>query len=188
MARKGAPRRLSAENWVQAALSAISEGGLTAVAVEPLARVLSTTKGSFYWHFDNREALVAAALAAWETGETVAVKQMLAPLPDPQTRLRVLLQAALDDRLGARVEAGLLTDSTQPAVRAVLERATRARTAYVARLFDQMGLPDSQHRATTTFALYLGLLHMRRAKATAAPKGKALDRYVTHLCDWLTAP
>ena len=43
--------RLSAEDWAQAALDLIAEQGVAAVAVEPLARRLGVTKGSFYWHF-----------------------------------------------------------------------------------------------------------------------------------------
>ena len=41
------PTRLSAEDWALAALDVIAEQGLAAVAVEPLARRLGVTKGSF---------------------------------------------------------------------------------------------------------------------------------------------
>ena len=58
--------RLSAEDWALAALDVIAESGLAAVAVEPLARRLGVTKGSFYWHFPSREALLVAALERWE--------------------------------------------------------------------------------------------------------------------------
>ena len=54
--------RLSADDWALAALDVIAEQGLAAVAVEPLARRLGVTKGSFYWHFPSREALLVAAL------------------------------------------------------------------------------------------------------------------------------
>src|SRR5690606_6770697 len=57
--RKG---RLSAEDWAQAALDLIAEHGVASVAVEPLARRLGVTKGSFYWHFPSRDALLQAAL------------------------------------------------------------------------------------------------------------------------------
>jgi len=178
--------RLTAQDWVDAALRAIADGGLAAVAVEPLARVLGATKGSFYWHFQNREALVTAALSAWEAGETLEVEKMLAPLPDSTARLRVLLRAALDDRPGARVEAGLLADSNVASVHAALERATRARTAYLRRLFVELGSDTPRERATTTFAIYLGLLHMRRAHSTRTPQGEELDHYVEHVTTWLT--
>lgn len=184
-AKRAGATRLTADAWTAVALEAIAEGGLAAVSVEGLARRLGATKGSFYWHFDNRDALIEATLGAWEAGETIAVAKMLAPLPDAASRLRVLLRAALDDRAGARVEAGLLADSNVPVVRASLERATRARTGYLRELFERIGVDDSQDRATTGFALYLGLLHMRRAGASTTPRGKELDRYVTQVCDWL---
>jgi AcrR family transcriptional regulator len=178
--------RLTADHWVRAALTAIAEGGLAAVSVEPLARSLGATKGSFYWHFANREALVEAALLAWEAGETIEVAELLTPLPEAATRLRVLLGAALGDRPGARVEAALLADATAPTVRAVLDRATRARTGYLRRLFEDLGVDSPGQRATTAFALYLGLLHLRRAGSTLALHGEELDDYVEHLCSWLT--
>src|SRR5829696_7253917 len=49
---------LSRRAWTHAALEAIAEGGLAAVAVAPLAIRLGATKGSFYWHFASRESLV----------------------------------------------------------------------------------------------------------------------------------
>ena len=177
--------RLSAQDWIVAALLAIAEGGLAAVAVEPLARALGATKGSFYWHFANREALIEEALLAWEAGETTQVAGWLAPLPEAATRLRVLMGAALGDRPGARVEAALLADAGTPQVQAVLDRATRSRTTYLRRLFEELHVDAPAQRATTAFALYLGLLHLRRAGSAMAPHGEELEEYVEHLCTWL---
>lgn len=53
-------------------------------------------------------------------------------------------------------------------------------------LFEDLGVDSPGHRATTTFALYLGLLHLRRTGSTLAPHGEELDDYVEHLCAWLT--
>jgi len=58
--------RLSADDWARAALELIAEQGVAAVAVEPLARRLGVTKGSFYWHFRSRDALLQAAIERWE--------------------------------------------------------------------------------------------------------------------------
>ena len=67
------PSRLSADDWALGALDVIAEQGLAAVAVEPLARRLGVTKGSFYWHFPSREALLVAALDLWEAIEQETV-------------------------------------------------------------------------------------------------------------------
>jgi AcrR family transcriptional regulator len=53
---------LSKADWTEAALDALAGDGLSNVAVEPLARRLGATKGSFYWHFANRAELIAATL------------------------------------------------------------------------------------------------------------------------------
>ncbi|MBR9990945.1 MAG: helix-turn-helix transcriptional regulator, partial [Gemmatimonadetes bacterium] len=42
------------EEWLSAAAQAMSDGGVEAVRVEAIARDLSITKGSFYWHFKDR--------------------------------------------------------------------------------------------------------------------------------------
>src|SRR5438876_4920557 len=66
-------RRLTREDWITAALAAIADGGLAAVGVEPPAARLGATKGSFYWHFENRDALLQAAIRRWEKGTTTDV-------------------------------------------------------------------------------------------------------------------
>jgi AcrR family transcriptional regulator len=56
------------DEWIKAAAAALGRGGVEAVRVEALARDLGLTKGSFYWHFADRGALLDALLTAWETG------------------------------------------------------------------------------------------------------------------------
>ena len=57
---------LSAGDWEQQALVLIAEKGIRAVAVEALAKRMGVTKGSFYWHFPNRDALLEQSLLRWE--------------------------------------------------------------------------------------------------------------------------
>jgi len=56
---------LSAGDWEQQALVLIAEKGIRAVAIESLARRMGVTKGSFYWHFPNRDALLEQSLLRW---------------------------------------------------------------------------------------------------------------------------
>jgi AcrR family transcriptional regulator len=47
----------------------LCDQGIDAVRVEVLARDLGVSKGSFYWHFSDRAALLEAVLGLWENGE-----------------------------------------------------------------------------------------------------------------------
>lgn len=58
--------RLSADDWVAAALDTLVTEGIAAVKVLPLAKKLGVTRGSFYWHFENHEALLTRLLEVWE--------------------------------------------------------------------------------------------------------------------------
>jgi AcrR family transcriptional regulator len=59
-------RGLGREDWLRAARLALLRGGIEAVQVEKLARVLGVTKGSFYWHFKDRDELLKLLLREWE--------------------------------------------------------------------------------------------------------------------------
>jgi len=109
---------LSPEDWVGAALEAIATGGLVAVAVEPVAARLGATKGSFYWHFANRDELVVAALLAWEQRDTIDVIAELEAIPVPAVRLRTLFLRAFGTTAVGSVEAALLADAPSPPGRA----------------------------------------------------------------------
>jgi AcrR family transcriptional regulator len=57
---------LGRDDWLKAARLGLLTGGVEAVRVEKLARNLRVTKGSFYWHFKDREELLEVLLREWE--------------------------------------------------------------------------------------------------------------------------
>jgi AcrR family transcriptional regulator len=57
---------LDRRRWVQTALDVLAEEGLAGVRVESLAKRLQVTKGSFYWHFKDRQDLLSAILDTWK--------------------------------------------------------------------------------------------------------------------------
>jgi AcrR family transcriptional regulator len=60
-------RVLGREDWLRTARLALLRGGVEAVRVEKLARDLGVTKGSFYWHFKDRDELLELLLREWES-------------------------------------------------------------------------------------------------------------------------
>ena len=61
-----APTRTPRSSWIEEGLRALAGGGPDAVRIEPLAKALGVTKGGFYWHFDDRRALLDEMLDTWE--------------------------------------------------------------------------------------------------------------------------
>lgn len=156
--------RLTRDDWAAAALGALTEGGPNAVAVEPVAARLGASKSSFYWLFEDRRALLAAALDRWERVQTEQVITRLASIADPAERLRYLIRHAFAAPAGADLALRLLTDSDQPAVGPVAERVTRRRLAVLTDTFAELGQPPEQarHHAAASYAIYLGTAALHR--------------------------
>jgi AcrR family transcriptional regulator len=180
--------RLDQQAWVRAALDAIAEGGLTAVGVVPLAKRLGATKGSFYWHFTSREALIEAALADWELSHTTAViAEIEAASDDPLTQLRLLFKRVTELAARDRIELALLATADHPSVRPVLDRVTRGRIGFVATLFRRLGFDEAEakRRALLAYSAYLGYAQLVHATPQVLPRSQAASR--AYLNDVLAA-
>src|SRR5882762_3011292 len=77
MATRGAGEVLDESAWIQAAFDLLVSGSIDSVGVEPLAKQLGVTKGSFYWHFKDRAALLAALLRTWKQRATLSIIERL---------------------------------------------------------------------------------------------------------------
>lgn len=168
-------RRLGPDDWTAAGLAALGEGGLAAVAVEPLAARLGATKGSAYWHFPNREALVRATLDRWERDRTEAVIALVESGPDPRTRLRALFESVFSHPTANLVELALLASAADPLVAPALRRVTARRLDYLASQFAALGLPpaDARRRALLAYTTYLGNTQLRRSAPDTLPTDRA---------------
>ena len=60
--------QLDRDAWVLAATDVLAAEGVAGLRVEVLAKQLKVTKGSFYWHFQDRRDLLMAVLEAWKDG------------------------------------------------------------------------------------------------------------------------
>ena len=179
--------RLSAEDWAQAALDLIAEQGVAAVAVEPLARRLGVTKGSFYWHFPSREALLQAALERWEAVEQEMVFGKLEAVSDPRERLRALFQLVAHEFKSHIVYSELLKALDHPTVSPVIGRVSQRRFDWLAASFRQAGLSrtDAQHRARLAYAAYVGFLQLNMQLHQQRLQHDEFEGYVDHVMSTL---
>lgn len=178
--------RLGAADWERAVLEAIAEGGLEAISIEALARALGVTKGSFYWHFENREALLDAALRRWRKQSTEDVIAGLAAVRSPLERLRALIARALEEPVHGRLEIAFVAAASHPLVGPVLRRVAAARLRFVAGVFEDLGLAREQarRRALLVYAAFVGLFQLTRA-VPRLTGGDALDELIDTFLDAL---
>jgi AcrR family transcriptional regulator len=174
--------RLNADDWARAALAALAEGGLAAVAVEPVAARLGVSKGSFYWHFPNRQALVEAALQRWEA-ETEEIIAGLDAVADPVARMRELLELAFGDGRDAAVSFRLISEADEPAVGAVARRVSERRLAYMRAILEQTGQApeEASRRVLAAYGGYLGLAALTRIGVVPEMPRDLVDRAMSEL-------
>lgn len=68
--------------WLAAARDALIREGVDKLKVDRLARSLDVTRGGFYWHFKNREELLASLLSDWERTNTRPLLEAAASVAD----------------------------------------------------------------------------------------------------------
>jgi len=144
--------------WVDAALKALGEGGPDAVRVEALAASLGVSKGGFYWHFKDRQALLEEMLDAWEriVVEDVIVSLESGPA-DPRAKLQQLFE--LVPSVDFAVELALRDWSRRDAeVAECLHRIDNRRMEYMRLLFGQFCADedDGEARSMLAFSLFIG--------------------------------
>jgi AcrR family transcriptional regulator len=186
MPRKTKTRQtLSVADWVRAALVLMAREGVQAVAVEPLAREIGVTKGSFYWHFENRDHLVKTALTEWEQDQGRDLVQRYAEILDPRHRLRVLIHAAFEDTHNGLLFAALGASSEDPLVKPFLARVTALRMEFGVKAFRDLGLPEDEarRRALFTYAAYAGYFQLLRAMPDTVKAVSDLSAYAKGLVE-----
>lgn len=178
--RSEAKPNLTVEDWARAALDAMAGGGLDAVAVEPLARRLGVTKGSFYWHFANREALLRAALELWERRETEEVLARIGDEPDPYARIVKVFKEANAGYRSGRLYLAIAAAEDNPLVREFVQRVSERRMEYLVQCYAALGFDPqrAQHWARFAYATFMGNLQIRRDTPDLMPTGAPFNEYL----------
>ncbi|HYS54682.1 MAG TPA: helix-turn-helix domain-containing protein [Thermoanaerobaculia bacterium] len=187
---KARRRPLGAADWEEAALRALATGGPVAVSVEAIARTLGATKGSFYWHFADREALLSAALLRWEAQYTDRVIADLERIAEPRKRLTRLFLAANRPNDAWRVHVALSASTEEPVIARTLARVSRRRISYLEACYRSMGYSAARAHghALHAYVAYLGFLHLGVECPAELPRGRRLSAYVATLLEALIPP
>jgi AcrR family transcriptional regulator len=182
------PTRTPRSKWIEEGLRALAAGGPEAVRIEPLARALGVSKGGFYWHFSDRQALLEELLDAWErtwVDEAIETVEAGDGDGDGGARLRRLfaLAAASGGEL-LKIELAIRSWARhEAAVAERLRQVDNRRMDYMRSLFGAIREDDDDVEACCllAFSLFIGGPFI-----TADHRGRSRVEVLELALEWLT--
>ena len=148
-------KQLAAEDWLKLALETLDNEGVHKVNVEYLARKLGVTKGSFYWHFKNRETLLKEMLNYWaETLTTDVILRSRQNSKDAKETLLKLMTIITEERVGryeAAIRAWAMHDEM---AKATLHKVDEQRLKYITSVFTDIGFKKADAETRARIMLY----------------------------------
>jgi AcrR family transcriptional regulator len=181
MATRSGKPLLTRADWTRVALEAVGAGGgIDAIAVDRLAKRLGATRGSFYWHFKDREDLVRATLELWEREHTTELIPEAEAIDDPVERLRWVFRQVYEQPVDP-IEVALASTAGDPLVAPAVARVVRLRVRFLRDIFTELGLDgaEADARAWLAYGFYVGHHQLGRAEGSGRPE--RLDRIVALL-------
>jgi AcrR family transcriptional regulator len=187
-AEASARHTLTPDTWIEAATAVLVDRGIDHVRVDVLAGELQVTRGSFYWHFRDREDLLRRVLQAWSDRSTALLTQRLETArTDPREQLHDVISLPFRGRSAvraARIELAIRAWARRdPMAQAAVDAADAARIAYHESVFRALGFSAAEAR-TRGFLLYSyevaeSLLSRQGTTALKQERSAFVERLVT---------
>lgn len=155
--------QLDPTRWVDVAIDLLAREGIAGLRVEVLAKRCGVTKGSFYWHFKDRQALLDAVLERWREGRIRDIEKTTSVQPGQereQLHYAIEVYGASRNRKGMSIELAVRDWARHDARAAsVVESVDLYRLECTRRLFVASGMSDAEakSRSLLLYACVFGL-------------------------------
>jgi len=171
-------------DWCEAALDAFASKGVHSASIPEIARALGVTKGSFYWHFQSLDDLMARAMEKWSDDDQEVLAQ-LETIEDPRERLAQMFRESMA-RKRAQALFVALSGSGVPVVENTIARLSEQRVRALTEAYKQLSFDASaaRERALLVYSAYIGALHLR-AESSALDSQRKMESYVKHAVETL---
>lgn len=167
--------QLDRDAWISAATEILADDGLAGVRVELLAKRLHVTKGSFYWHFRDRQDLLSGVLAQWRDGRIRDIIKQTRTTPDralAQIHHVIEVYSSNRNRRGMMIELAVRDWARRDvAAAAVVAEVDDVRLRCARELFLACGVPEPEasDRCTLLYAYVFGISLMNFERFDADP-------------------
>lgn len=133
-------QKLSRDDFLARALEVLSREGEAELRIDRLVKALGVTKGSFYWHFENRADFVHSLAEYWELWSTNRVVEAVDQAEDdPKAKLRTVQEVVTQDDLSRYDLVMRSWAAHKPEVARIVASGDRTRFGFVRRQFRRLG-------------------------------------------------
>ena len=158
-----AKTQLDPERWIELGTDVLAKEGISGLRIEVLAKRCGVTKGSFYWHFKDRQALLAAILERWKEGRIRDIEKTTAVAPGQerdQLHFAIEVYGASRNLKGMSIELAVRDWARHDAqAAAIVESVDLYRLDCTRKLFVATGMSDAdaKSRSLLLYACVFGL-------------------------------
>ncbi|MBK8522777.1 MAG: TetR/AcrR family transcriptional regulator [Betaproteobacteria bacterium] len=174
--------QLDRNDWIEAAIEVLADQGVAGLRVEVLAKNFGVTKGSFYWHFKDRQDLLNAVLQEWKEGRLRDIEKQSTAVPGKeleQIHHVIDVYSAVRNRKGISIELAVRDWARHdPTISAVVEEVDSYRLECTRKLFVTLGLSDDEARARSLLVFAYVFGHSLMAYDRSNPKVPEFKRWI----------
>lgn len=142
---------LDRNEWILRTFDVLAEKGVDGLRIEVLAKKFGVTKGSFYWHFKDRQDLLSAVLDTWRSGriQDITRQTTVEPGMERQQIFRVIeTYGANRNRKGIAIELAVRDWARRDDEAAhIVEEVDVFRLECTRKLFVACGFDETEARA-----------------------------------------
>lgn len=155
--------QLDRGHWIEGAIEVLAREGVAGLRIEVLAKRCGVTKGSFYWHFKDRQDLLAAVLEHWREGRIRDIEKITTVSPGherDQLHFAIKVYGTSRNRKGVSIELAVRDWARHdPQAATVVEAVDLYRLECTRKLFVAAGMSDAEakSRSLLLYACVFGL-------------------------------
>lgn len=162
--------RLSREAWLQQALDILAEDP-EHLRIDELAERLGVSKGSFYWHFENRSDFIKAMAEYWRDKYTSDVRDEVFAAED---HLREILKETLIDKAGRYDLAIRAWARHEPSINPMIREVDKIRLQSLTDIFIEFGFDEAE--ATTRARVFVACHSFEDVLSIPLSRKEALEQ------------
>lgn len=169
---------LTREDWIAAAWDMLGEGGVEGVRVEPLAKRLGVTKGSFYWHFKGRQDLLDALVDRWFSIWDQQTSPEIQTAENPADRIWALFRSVIGRATRGQTVSLRMWSHHDPEIAARIEERDRQRLEFLMEQLVAIGFDEDEARVRGQ--VYQTLMTGEYLRSGGLPQKERIERARGH--------